>query len=443
MPVFRSLLLLLLAWLTMAIPAAAADNEKVGAVIESIFQDGELFADKPQLDLRLADLRDFYASRSFKPVWVRDNGPKAKGRALHAELKRSWVQGLSPVFYNTDEIGALLESKEPAELARLDLLMSLAFIDFGADIANGRIGPEIPGSENAMPRVDLEPAKYIEGAAEEGNFLAYASKYLTADDRYFRLIAKLAEYSRIESAGRWPKLEAGGSQIAQGDKDPRVPAIRRMLMLTGDIDLAAAGDGEVAEGALQAGIAAYQSRLGLPQTGIADAETLAQMAVPLSDRIAQMRLNLERRRWQNIELGENHIYVNLADGNVRLVLAGETAGFFDITNVAALSKVPTVALKAIGIDKSTGALLLQQNDHLDAIGGSGAKALQLEKGETFAGLVEKAGTLDIGPDGKFASPMTVYITYLTAWATSDGLVHFRKDVFGRDAVLGALLFAGR
>ncbi len=443
MPPFRSLVPLLLAWLLLAMPAFAADNEQVGAAVESIFQKNEIIAGKPQLDSRLADLRDFYASRSFKPVWVRDNGPKAKGRALHAELKRSWVQGLSPSFYNTDEIGALLESREPAELARLDLLMSLAFIDFGADIANGRIGPAIAGSENAMPRIDLQPAKYIEGAAEEGNFLAYASKYLTADDRYFRLIAKLAEYSRIESAGRWPKIEAGGPQIAQGDKDPRVPAIRRLLMLTGDVDPTAAGDGEVADSALQAGIAAYQARLGLPQTGIADAETLAQMAVPLSDRIAQMRLNLERRRWQNIELGENHIYVNLADGNVRLVLAGETAGFFDITNVAALSEVPTIALKAIGIDKSTGALLLEPNDHVEAIGGDGAKALQLAKGETFADLVEKAGTLGIGPDGKFGQPMTVYITYLTAWATSDGSVHFRKDVFGRDAALAALLFAGR
>ncbi len=423
--------------------ASAADNEQVGAAVESIFQRGKLVAGKPQLDGRLADLRDFYASRSFKPVWVRDNGPKAKGRALHAELKRSWVQGLSPAFYNTDEIGALLESKDPAELARLDLLMSLAFIDFGADIANGRIGPQIPGSENAMPRIDLEPAKYIEGAAEEGNFHAYASKYLTADDRYFRLVAKLAEYSRIESSGRWPKFDAGGAQITLGDKDPRVPAIRRLLILTGDLNPVSAGDGEVADGALQAGIAAYQARLGLPQTGIADAATLAEMAVPLSARINQMRLNLERRRWQNIELGENHVYVNLADGNVRLVLAGETAGFFDIANVQAMENIPTIALKATGFDPSTGALLLEANDHVDAIGGSAGGAMQLVKGDTFAELVRKSGAMEIDADGKFTRPMTVYITYLTSWATSDGMVHFRKDVFGRDATLAALLFSSQ
>ncbi len=32
-------------------------------------------------------------------------------------------------------------------------------------------------------------------------------------------------------------------------------------------------------------------------------------------------------------------------------------------------------------------------------------------------------------------PVPVYLLYWTAWGTQDGRVHFREDLYGRDAVL--------
>jgi len=32
-------------------------------------------------------------------------------------------------------------------------------------------------------------------------------------------------------------------------------------------------------------------------------------------------------------------------------------------------------------------------------------------------------------------PIPVYISYITAWANKDGTVHFRDDIYGRDARL--------
>jgi murein L,D-transpeptidase YcbB/YkuD len=439
----RSLAFHLLFALLLAFPAAASDNEKVGAALEQLFVSGNIDTGSEAANARIADLKEFYAGRSFKPVWVRDDGPKAKGRALVAELKRSWVQGLSPAFYNTAEIEALIASTSPDELARLDALMSGAFIDFAGDLANGRIGPQVPGSENRMARIDTNPAAFVEAAAEGGNFLAFASKYLSADDRYVRLIAKLAEYDRIGKAGRWPQIDASAGPIAQGASDPRVPAIRQILVMSGDLvpgePGSGDGTGDVFDGTLQGAVMSFQERYGLVQDGNLDAGTLAELAVPLSGRIDQMRLNLERRRWQNVELGPNHVYVNLADANVRLVLDGKTVGFFEIENVEELRDMPTFLADATRL--GDGGLSIVGSPYLEAIGGQGSgKAIAIAKFDTFADLIAKSATAKPAADGNLSQAIKVYVTYVTAWATSDGRVHFRKDVFGRDPKLAALLY---
>jgi murein L,D-transpeptidase YcbB/YkuD len=33
-----------------------------------------------------------------------------------------------------------------------------------------------------------------------------------------------------------------------------------------------------------------------------------------------------------------------------------------------------------------------------------------------------------------AVPVPVYFTYISAWSTADGVVHFRDDIYGRDGV---------
>ena len=40
---------------------------------------------------------------------------------------------------------------------------------------------------------------------------------------------------------------------------------------------------------------------------------------------------------------------------------------------------------------------------------------------------------------RFPKPVPVHINYLTAWVNKDGTTHFRRDVYGRDAVLDRAL----
>ena len=39
-------------------------------------------------------------------------------------------------------------------------------------------------------------------------------------------------------------------------------------------------------------------------------------------------------------------------------------------------------------------------------------------------------------DAKVAKPLPLYWVYVTAWATPDGVVQFRDDIYNRDGVAG-------
>ena len=124
-----------------AVPAHAADNEAVGAEVAAIFASGKVETGSQAADAQIENVRAYYETRSFKPVWTRDSGPKGKAKALLAELKSSAVHALSPQFYNVPEIEQLMTASDPASLAKLDLLLTGSFVDFAGDLRNGRLGP--------------------------------------------------------------------------------------------------------------------------------------------------------------------------------------------------------------------------------------------------------------------------------------------------------------
>src|SRR5262245_58336922 len=127
--------IVILIWATVPATLHAAENERVGAELKSIIDSGEPAIGNEDNDERIVEVYVFYASdRDYKPLWVRDNGPKAKAREVLDAFRAAGQMGLNPENYHVSEIERRMTVRDPRALAELELLLTRAFIDFGRDI---------------------------------------------------------------------------------------------------------------------------------------------------------------------------------------------------------------------------------------------------------------------------------------------------------------------
>ncbi|MEO1161304.1 MAG: hypothetical protein AAFW74_12770, partial [Pseudomonadota bacterium] len=106
------------------LPAHATGNEVVGKTIESIIINGESNIGSLDDDDRLIQVFTYYSDRSFKPIWVRDNGMKTKGRMLLQFLGNIENHGLREFKYRLADIRALIGDPHPRALAELEMLLT-------------------------------------------------------------------------------------------------------------------------------------------------------------------------------------------------------------------------------------------------------------------------------------------------------------------------------
>jgi len=304
-------------------PAHAVGNEVVGKTIESIIINGESNIGSLDDDDRLIQVFTYYSDRSFKPIWVRDDGIKSKGKVLLNFLSEIENHGLREFKYRIIDIGALIGDPHPRALAELEMLLTSAFIDVARDLTRGRVSPDEVTKQNDISVRELGAAYLLDGAEKADELQPYLQSLMPEDERYHRLVAKLKEYRAIAAAGGWNQIPAGKA-LQPGAKDVRLPSLREFLVTTGDMDPATRPVDDHYDDVTLAAVIKFQRRHGLTDDGVIGPTTLEQMNVPTAKRIRQLEVNLERRRWLDREPGGFYVFANLADQELKVVKDGKT-----------------------------------------------------------------------------------------------------------------------
>jgi L,D-transpeptidase YcbB len=117
-----------------------------------------------------------------------------------------------------------------------------------------------------------------------------------SDETIIAIRAAIDRYEHIVSRGGWPRVPEG-RMLREGDDEERVAILRARLRASGDVQGRTPSYNKyVFDEALVRSVQRFQRRHGLRPTGRVIRSTIAALNVSAEERLAQLRLNLQRIR---------------------------------------------------------------------------------------------------------------------------------------------------
>ncbi|MCF8057108.1 MAG: L,D-transpeptidase family protein [Desulfocapsa sp.] len=262
-----------------------------------------------------------YSELGINPLWVDENGPTEQAKRIFTALKDVEADGLDSNGYEVEEIASLWEMRTATHLARLDIHLTLGLLGYVHDMQKGRLAPKLQNPK-LFDRAGGELFHPVTAIAEARNHVdinAYLAGLAPGHRHYQALRKELRQYRKIAAEGGWPGITSGPA-IYPGKSDGRIPAVRQLLTITGDLTGAVGTNLELYDDALVDAVKKYQGRHGLKVDGIIGKRTTAALSVPVEKRIRQILLNMERWRWTEHELGRKYVLIDIAGFNLQGVV---------------------------------------------------------------------------------------------------------------------------
>lgn len=132
--------------------------------------------------------------------------------------------------------------------------------------------------------------------------------------------AAILQYRELVARGGWEGVPVGQT-LKVGSSGTAVVALRKRLMVTGDLDQAA-GFSPIFDSYVQAAVQRFQACHGINASGVVAQQTFQALNVPAQDRLRQLELNLVRLRSFAANLGARFITMNIPAAAVETVENG-------------------------------------------------------------------------------------------------------------------------
>jgi murein L,D-transpeptidase YcbB/YkuD len=270
-----------------------------------------------------ADVQRFYRERDYAPAWIDTSGVALQTADVLERLRRAWIEGLDPARYHPDAIEALVaHAADVVQLARLDVLLSDAFLSFAREARDGRVHPRDVDPMWHIPFDAFDYPTALEKSLAGHSVAQTLDAMPPTHEGYRRLRVALARYKAVERRGGWPMLPTGKKRLVKGVRDKRVPILRTHFVMTGMLRDQVVADELLFDDELDKVVRHFQQLHGLEPDGVVGEGTRAALNVPVQERIRRIVLNMERWRWLPRELPARYAAVNMAGFELALYEAG-------------------------------------------------------------------------------------------------------------------------
>ena len=271
-----------------------------------------------------SDVKTFYESTNYGPAWTRGGQPTAQALAYIGMFEQANDKGLVPEDYDaalwSERLNKLKASHGGTDLAKFDAAITVTLTRYVRALNVGRVDPKTLGYdiEVEIGRVNLPDFLHekLEDAADPAAEVKSVEPpwpgYLSTLDALHKVSAKVKEDSG-------ELLPVPQKPVLPGQAYPSVARLATLLRLIGDLPAGAQVDtnSEVYQGALVDAVKRYQLRHGLDQDGKLSAAVVKDLNTPISHRVHQIELTLERWRWVSRSFPDAPVVINLPEFKLR------------------------------------------------------------------------------------------------------------------------------
>ena len=304
----------------LAVGLSAADT---GSPLSALVDSGHLS------DLRWPDFSDyrprvqsFYEPTGYSLAWIRGSTVTPQAAAIIEVLKAADSQGLNAEDYDgsrwADRVAGLGRATADSTLARFDLALTVSLMRYVSDVHLGRVNPglyhatfDFGDSKDDLP--GFVRKRLVDATDVNAALAGIEPPY----EGYHRTKVALQKYIALARDRQNDLLP-----IKKKPVDPKSPyaaaeQLAGMLRRLGDLPADATISPGVYQGPLVEAVKHFQTRHGLDPDGRLGQGTIAQLNTPLSFRVRQLQLTLERWRWVPHRYSRPPIVVNIPEFQLR------------------------------------------------------------------------------------------------------------------------------
>lgn len=253
------------------------------------------------------DVKDFYKEQTA-PVWFNNGKLTSCGQTALDVLNHAEDEGFPALEYA--EVIDMVDkvSKGQADWKEAELKLTNQLLQFIDHVRVGRLDPKHISKHIKMDSPHTIPVKFLQ-AALDGKTCPKLHEMAPSLPQYQKLKALLKQYRQLaQDHKEWPKI-ATKKTLKEGNRDPDVVQLRKILHIWGD--LPAASDSDKFDAELKKALHKFQMRHTLNADGVVGGKTRDTLNWGIDTYIHKIIANMERLRWLPDDLGKRSIIVNV------------------------------------------------------------------------------------------------------------------------------------
>lgn len=257
-------------------------------------------------------LRRFYRTRGYAYAWYDSRGRIESCMDLYNRILNLSDEGVPFHVPYLSAYRGMIEGDstiQPSLSAdpMAEVMMTAQYLHYAKDAWKGLPESLSRETEWYLPRPRTDYTRLLDSMTRSDGTVDAIGEPLP---RQYRLLKEqLKRFRSWELSGECQPIRTERKRYAMGDTGLAVAAIRRRLHLLGD--LPSDNRSEAFDAPLDRAVKSFQARFGLRADGVVGAGMMRELNAPLSLRIRQIVVNMERTRWMSSEPSGDHLVINI------------------------------------------------------------------------------------------------------------------------------------